>query len=175
MNTSSRFVVATHILVVLTGHRWADGDDYAVKSDFLSESVNTNPVVIRRILGMLRKAGLVISQTGPDGGTRLARKPESITLLRIYKAVEEGSLFHLHYNTPDLTCPVGAHIQDCLAGPLQEAEAALKKSLAGKTLAQVAKEIADRSGLTKLIAMGLTMDQITRHYVTRSGKFVKKS
>ena len=91
MPTSSRFAVAVHVLTLLA---WA-GDE-PLKSDYIAGSVNTNPVVIRRILCALAHAGLVTSQTGAAGGTRLARKAAEITLTEVYRAVEPRAIFALH-------------------------------------------------------------------------------
>ncbi len=174
MNTSSKFVVATHIMAGLAGKRLAYGPMETTKSSFLSRSVNTNPVVIRRILGMLRKAGLVISQTGPDGGSRLALPPEQISLLDIYEAVEEGDIFHLHYNSPDECCPFGANIQGTLCEIMCEATSAMKNILAQKKLRDIAEDIMNRSGITELVAKGYTPDQIQEQFDVKCGKLVKK-
>ena len=174
MNTSSKFIVATHIMATLAGKRIACGPDFATKSEFLSHSVNTNPVVIRRILGSLRKAGLVMSQTGPEGGSRLIDTPEKISLLDIYEAVEEGDLFHLHYNKPNEDCPFGANVQGTLCSIMAEAESAMKAVLAEKTLMDVTQDIMDRSGISKLLAAGYTVAQMQEEFAMKTGKLVKK-
>ena len=66
MNTSSKFVVATHILTALAGRKEYFCEGTVTKSDYLAESVNTNPVVIRRILGMLNQAGLKVERRWRD-------------------------------------------------------------------------------------------------------------
>ena len=75
--------MAVHVLTLMA---WAD--DEPLKSEQVAESVNTNAVVIRRMLCELAESKLVVSQTGSMGGSRLARQPEEITLLEIYQAVE---------------------------------------------------------------------------------------
>lgn len=132
MNTSSRFAVAVHILTLL-----AYGDDHPVTSDFVADSVNTNPVVIRRILGSLRDAKLVSSQTGAGGGWRLARRPDAITLRDAYRAVEAETLFPFSQRQPNPACPVGRTIQQGLEGVFRETEAALDEHLARTTVAQI--------------------------------------
>ncbi|HEX8852924.1 MAG TPA: Rrf2 family transcriptional regulator, partial [Pyrinomonadaceae bacterium] len=82
MSANSRFAVAVHALTLLA---WAGEEP--VKSEYLACSVNTNPVVIRRILCALARAGLVTSQTGASGGSRLARPAAEITLREVYRAV----------------------------------------------------------------------------------------
>ncbi len=139
MNTSSRFVVATHILTALYVGR--ERGIEAMTSDFLADSVNTNPVVIRRLLGQLRKAGLVVSQVGARGGFSLGRSAGSMTLLDVHRAVEEGSLYHFHYREPNQLCPIGCTIQDALRGLFSEAESAVEAVLRSKTLLQMAQEM----------------------------------
>ena len=174
MNTSSKFVVATHVMVAMAAFKLASGKYQVFKSDFISGSVNTNPVVIRRILGLLRKAGLVVSQTGPVGGSKLAKNPETITLLEIHDAVEDSCLFHLHYRDPNQECPIGHNIQDALSGVFADAESAIKKVLAKKTLADIARDIMDRSGISKKLAEGFSFDQLRQDFVFQSGKIIEK-
>lgn len=140
MNASSRFVVATHILAGLHCLRRATGLD-SMTSDTIAESVNTNPVVIRRLLGQLKQAGLVRSHAGAKGGFSLARPTNQIKLLDVYRATEDGPLFHFHYSEPNADCPVGCTIQESMATVCSEAEAALESVLAGRTIASLADEM----------------------------------
>src|SRR5271166_34715 len=96
MSRSSRFVVATHVLSLL-----AFGEGEAMTSEYIAGSVNTNPVVVRRILALLVKAGLVGSQEGAGGGVRLAKPAHSINLRDVYVAVEPDPLFALHPQNPN--------------------------------------------------------------------------
>ena len=146
MNTSSRFVVATHILTALAGRRMFVGEGFPINSDEIADSVNTNPVVIRRILGKLREAGFVETKSGPNGGTVLIKDPQTIKLSEIYSTVEEeGSLFHMHYCTPNSECPVGSHIQESLKDLLHESEAAFLNVLNNRTLYDIGQDIIARS------------------------------
>ena len=95
MTASSRFPAATHILTAL---HWNEGQ--LLSSEQLAVTVNTNPVVIRRVLGMLRKAGLVTTLPGGRGGSKLARSPQQSTLLAGYQAVEDASQVRLHCPSP---------------------------------------------------------------------------
>ena len=148
MNTSSRFVVATHILVALSGNMRILGQSSPLKSDMLADSVNTNPVVIRRILSKLKSANLIDSKSGPNGGSVLLKDPAEITLKDIYCAVEEeGDLFHFHYCDPNQKCPVGLNIKDAMIGTLTEAENATKAVLAKTSLQDLLNDIMQRAGL----------------------------
>lgn len=132
MSTSSRFAVAVHVLTLMA---WSD--DEPVKSEKVAASVNTNPVVIRRILCELAQARLVISQTGSAGGSRLARKPSEITLLDIYQAVESRGVFSLHRQQPSQRCPVGINIETVLGEVLEEVNSAVEHVLTKITIEDV--------------------------------------
>lgn len=140
MAISSRFVVAVHILTLLE-----TGGGKPVTSDWIAGSVNTNPAVVRRLLSMLAKAGLTASQLGTGGGARLARPARDITLLDVYRAVDEGALFSLHHERPNPACPVGHHIQAALEDTLDAAQRALEAELGRETIAGV---------LSKVVACG---------------------
>src|SRR6266487_2303328 len=100
MSTSSRFVVAVHILPLLE----TEGGR-PVTSAYVEGSVNTNPGVIRRLLSMLARAGLVTSQLGAGGGALLAKPARQIRLLDVYRAVESSDVFTLHHSPPQSAVP----------------------------------------------------------------------
>jgi Rrf2 family protein len=144
MQTSSRFAVAIHILALMTA-----ADDEPIKSDQMADSVNTNPVVIRRILCSLSRAELVTSQTGAAGGSRLARKASQISLLDVYRAVEEGGVFALHRQSPNRHCLVGGAIESVLMDVLCEVNMAVEQVLAKTTIGQVFQSVKEKKGRTK--------------------------
>ncbi len=149
MNVNSQFVVATHIMTLLAGHKLYLPEYACANSEMIAESVNTNPVVIRRILSKLKDANLVISKSGPHGGSEIARHPSKIKLNEIYEAVEDGgTLFHMHYGEPNQHCLVGGHIQESLKVTMKKAEESIKKILSKKTLLQIANDILERAGIS---------------------------
>jgi Rrf2 family protein len=107
----------------------------------MAGSVNTNPVFIRRILGLLNRAGLVASQPGVGGGWQLRRDPNEITLLAVYKAVHGGDLIAMHHSQPNPNCLVGRNIQHTLETYFNEAEQAFEEVLAQQTIAQVLQSV----------------------------------
>jgi DNA-binding IscR family transcriptional regulator len=126
---SSRFSVAVHILSLIAI------SSTECTGDFIADSVNTNPVIIRKIMGMLKKAGLVEVRPGV-GGASLLKDPDQITLLDVYRAVdviEDGQLFNIH-DEPNLDCPVGRNIESALRSELMEAQSAMEQRLAQVTL-----------------------------------------
>lgn len=109
MAANSQFSMAVHVLTML-----ARSPEENIKSEYLARSVNTNAVVIRRLLSQLGHADLVVSQTGAAGGTRLAKDPDKVKLADVYKAVSCGEFFALHAKSPNQDCPVGRNIEAVL-------------------------------------------------------------
>lgn len=173
MNTNSKFIVATHILVVLAVKKEHFGVECSTSSELLTESVNTNPVVIRRILGILNKAGLIHSKSGPNGGSVLAHQPGDITLDMIYNAFEnEGSLFHFHYQQPNCSCPVGANIKSALSAILSPVNKLLIEYLSKITLQEIKDDTLKRSGILKYLDAGKSPIEIEE--MISSGKIKLK-
>jgi Rrf2 family protein len=118
---------------------WADEEP--LKSEQVAESVNTNPVVIRRMLCELAESKLVVSQSGAAGGSKLARQPEQITLLDIYQAVESRGVFSLHRHPPSRNCPVGVNIGTVLNDVLDDVDSAVERVLAEITIKDVVRRL----------------------------------
>lgn len=140
MSISSRFAVGVHILTLIEMNK-----DGVSSSEFLAGSVNTNPALIRKIIGMLKKAGLVEVHPG-IAGTKLARELSDITLLDVYKAVDvvqDNELFSVHEN-PNPQCPVGRNIQDSIIPILSTAQIALEKVLGNVTIEDIVKDIQEK-------------------------------
>jgi Rrf2 family protein len=131
-----RFTVAIHVLCLLAAQH-----PQPLTSEVIAGSVNTNPVVIRRILGVLRKAGLVKSQPGVSGGWELVAKPESITLGGLYQIIRPGAVFAMHSQQPNVLCPVGRNIQRGLGVHYQKAQAAMEAELERTSIADVLREV----------------------------------
>lgn len=137
MQISSRFTLAIHIFACIDTF----GSEYKVTSDFLAGSTNVNPVIIRKILGQLKGAGLIEVARG-TGGTTVTKPFDEITFLDIYNAVEcveNGELFHFHEN-PSTNCPVGRNIHHILDDKLLRVQNALEKELASITLADIKRD-----------------------------------
>lgn len=135
MAANSRLTIAVHALawMALAQRR----GKALLTSDQVAASVNTNPVIIRRGLGNLRRAGLVDVRHGAGAGWSLARAPEEITLLDVYEAVEHNPLFSLHRTEPNLECPVGRGIRPALGDVYHGAEQALRRELRSTSIADV--------------------------------------
>ena len=128
--------MAVHVLVLLAKNSGENS-----KSEYIGESVNTNAVVIRRLLCQLATAKLVVSQTGASGGTRLAKPAAEISLNEIYQAVSTGEVFALHRQKPNQDCPVGKNIESVLCNLQKQIDQAIEEKLSQKTLQSVLKII----------------------------------
>ena len=140
MAKKCRFAVAVHVATLL-----ALSGDQPATSEWIAGSVNTNPVVVRRILSALAKAGIVRSLRGINGGSVLAQSPDAITLLDISLAVDEAKPPPLHHQMPNQNCPVGRGIQPVLTKVLGQVNVAADHVLATLTLAQIVADVNDQA------------------------------
>lgn len=136
MTGNSRFAVSVHILAYLAFRK-----DVAVPSAEIASSVDTNPVVIRRLLAGLVKAGLVSAHKGATGGFTLARPPAEISLLAIYHAVEPHPSHGMNRFAPNHRCPVGARIEQILENVFTKAQTAMEAELGRVSLADVEQQL----------------------------------
>ncbi|SER63172.1 DNA-binding transcriptional regulator, IscR family [Gracilibacillus ureilyticus] len=137
MSISSRFSVAIHILALLEINK-----EGVCTSEYLAGSINTNPVVVRKIVGMLKKANLVEVRPG-IAGTELVKELSEVTLFDVYKAVNvvnEKELFSIHDN-PNPECPVGRNIQDTIEPFFIAAQVAMEEVLKSHTLKNIVQDI----------------------------------
>ena len=134
MQISSRFTVALHIFTCVETFK----DDCKVTSDFLASSINTNPVIIRKILSQLKNAGLITVARG-TGGITPTRPITEITFYDVYQAiepVENGDLFHFH-EAPNPECPVGRNIHSLLDDKLKAIQGAMEAEMKKYTVADL--------------------------------------
>ncbi|MBB4636867.1 Rrf2 family transcriptional regulator [Longimicrobium terrae] len=142
MAATTRFAIAVHAATALAHRAQREGTAW-VGSPALAESIGTNPVVVRRIVMSLAGAGLIESQPGRGGGSRLARPAKAITLADIYRAVEGGNSPVLAHN-PNPTnpgCAVSCSMHDALAPVFTEVDAAVESALDRTTLADVVARV----------------------------------
>lgn len=138
---SSRSAVAIHALVMLANRRGG-----SLTSAEIADSLDSNPVLVRRILGLLRDADLVWATEGRGGGWSLARAPRDITLYDAYAAVEEGQVFSRHPHPPSAACEIGRTIGDLLDVEFQDAERALEARLRRTTIASLLHRVLAPTG-----------------------------
>ena len=139
MQVSVRFTAAIHTLLCIKHFE----KDHRVTSEFISGSTGVNAVIIRKVLLQLQKAELVETAAGV-GGSHLARPANKITLLDVYKAVNDGEsgqvVFNFHPN-PNPKCPIGGSIHKLLDPVLENAQKAMERELAKTTIDELDKKV----------------------------------
>lgn len=168
MKTSCRFAMAVHVLALLAYRRGKP-----LCSELVAHSVNTNPVVIRRLLRALQKAGLVQTRKGAGFGSKLNRPPGRIDLAQVFRALDCDLPFARPRRMPNEACIVGKGIGRTLDGIFGSARQAFERDLSRTTLAEVVAALtssgADTTGRRKREVEGAQMREFRRRIV-RSAK-----
>lgn len=128
---NGRFAISLHILTLLCKSK---GE--VLSSDYIAGSININPVLVRKEIIQLRKAGYVESKEGKNGGCFLLKRAEEINLADLFKMVYKEPVLSLAKNTPNPNCPVGKAINFNLNELYEEVEQAMLNKLAKTNLAQ---------------------------------------
>jgi Rrf2 family protein len=131
MAANTRFATGVHAMVLLA----AEPDGLQTSED-VAGKLSINPVVIRRVFSLLHQAGLLESQKGPHGGSKLARSAKAITLADIYQALDGGALFH----TASFSGPHTAKLGSVLNRVFESVEGALREELSKTSLNELAKK-----------------------------------
>lgn len=109
-------------------------------SESLAAVMQTNPVVLRRLMGGLRDAGFVVAAKGHGGGWVMSCDMERITLGDVHQALGAPALVSLGFREDRPACLVAQAVNDALAGAAQEAEALLLKRFGTVTLATLSAD-----------------------------------
>ncbi|MEM6385619.1 MAG: Rrf2 family transcriptional regulator [Pseudomonadota bacterium] len=131
MKRNSRLSLALHTL----SHMAGDPARVRTSAD-IADHAGTNPVVVRRVLGRLREAGLLLSEKGHAGGWRLARQPETITLADVYVALDESLVTSEPDDVP-CECSVEHALHRRVTSVMQEIEQSLIARLSETTISEV--------------------------------------
>jgi Rrf2 family protein len=133
--TNQQFGFAVHILAVLA---YSKG---IIDSRTIAASVNTNPVVVRRLLLALRRAGLVETCCGKYGGAMLAKAPRQISLLEVYDAVDPRPAIAISKRKAFNKCPVSCSMKAIMAEVSAGADRAMRSHLRAMSLSQLLRRI----------------------------------
>ncbi|MEP6937163.1 MAG: Rrf2 family transcriptional regulator [Chthoniobacterales bacterium] len=132
---NQQFTFAVHIMAALA---FSGG---IIDSQTLAQSVNTNPVVVRRLLLALRRAGLVETFSGKYGGARLRKLAGAISLRDIYDAVEPRPVIAVSQRKAWRHCPVSCRMHAIMTSVAESAEDAMRAHLADVTLKKLVRQI----------------------------------
>ena len=147
MKRDSRLSAVLHALLHMAQHRGP------MTSAELGRCLGTNPVVVRRTMGLLREAGLVAAGRGHAGGWIIKADLATVTLRDLHEALGEPALFAVGHRSESPACLVEQVVNAALDDAFDEAEALLMERFASVSLAQLAKEFARRHKACKRSAM----------------------
>lgn len=133
---NQQFAFAVHTLTALSVNKQG-----AMTSDQIAKSVNTNPVVIRRLLAKLSKNALVETQLGKNGGVKLKKKPQDITLKDIYMAINDKKLISENENAANKKCPISCKMKTLMKDIIDNSEKATLKYLSTIKLSELSEQI----------------------------------
>ena len=131
---NGRFAIAIHILTLLHLSK-----EELLVSDYIAGSININAALVRKEIAELRKAGLVDSREGKNGGFFLAKNANAINLADLFKIIYPENIFSLAKNTPNPNCPIGRQMNKHLENLYADAELSLLEKLKGHTLQDFCK------------------------------------
>jgi DNA-binding IscR family transcriptional regulator len=129
-----------------------------VTSEVLAKAIDTNPVVVRRIMAGLRDQGYVRSEKGHGGGWTLACDLSKVTLRDIYTALGSPSILAMGNRTETPGCLVEQAVNAALGQAFEDAEALLLARFREVTLAMLSADVHER-----LIARGESHDLENTH------------
>ena len=135
MKDNSRFVIAIHTLTLLAEKA------ESLPSSFIALSAGVNAVTVRKVVGQLRHHGFVVTMTGSNGGTSLAKPPSDINLRDVYMAVRDDSPFGAYPDSPSTECTVGRNLKGALENLLDEAVQNMITTLGTITIADVLQAV----------------------------------
>lgn len=136
MKVSTRFSDSIHILAFI--HIFQG--KAPLTSDNIASSIETSPVMVRRLMSELKKGGLLETRHGA-ADPKITRPLDQISLLDIYLTIEKDKpLFEIDHDT-NPECPVGGNIQPTLEQFYSEAETAAKAKLNQISLADIVNTI----------------------------------
>ena len=133
---NQQFATAVHVLTALAFHKKS-----LMSSEVLAQSVNTNPVVIRRLLSQLTKAHLVSTTRGKAGGVKLAQEPYAITLKDVYLALSPSDPMAPRDKAAMKECPVSCSMFSIMTHVSEGTQKATMKYLESQKLSDLIKKI----------------------------------
>lgn len=133
---NQQFTFAVHIMTAL-----AFSPEQVIGSQTLAASINTNPVVVRRLLLALRRARLIETFAGKHGGARLRKRPNQVSLVEIYDAVECRPVIIVNERKASKRCHVSCNMKSIMSCVAEGTEQAVRKHLRAITLTQLVRQV----------------------------------
>ena len=132
---NTRFSTAIHIMTLL-----AKFPEEWLTSDYIAGSINLNPVIIRKEIGSLKEASLIMVKKGKEGGAKLAKDASQISLAEIYRAVKNSEVLGKKNQDLNPYCMVGKNINNHLEDLYSETNEVMVKFLSKKSLQEFSNQ-----------------------------------
>lgn len=142
---TAEFIVAAHALVFLN-HKQA-----VLSSEVIAENVCTNPARVRKVLSKLKKAQLIETKSGAEGGYAFVKNPEQVTLRDVFDAVG-GAVLEVKWRSgdPEMDCQVAAGMAPVMDDIFASVNTACKEALAKTTIAEIDHRLFPKEGGTTI-------------------------
>ena len=133
---TSEFTISVHALVLLNRKQTT------VSSEVIAENVCTNPARIRKVMARLKKAGLVETKEGLDGGYHFIQNPASVTLKMVAEALDESFVSaSWRSGAPNMKCLIASGMNDVLSQIYENLNECCRNYLDGITIADIDGQI----------------------------------
>ncbi len=133
---NQQFAIALHIMTSLA---YKQGEK--AHSDELAKSLRSHPVVVRRLLTCLSRAGLIQTSRGKMGGSEIVRKLQQISLAEIYAAVTKKSLLNKTDKPIFKECPVSCSMVKIIDTVVTGVDSAIDSHLKKIKLSDIIKKV----------------------------------
>jgi len=127
------FGLALQALVILSKERVQTCPSAELASHLQSEAT-----LLRRILAVLAREGILETREGRDGGYRMRKDPHTVTLAEVYSALQVGDPLCFGIKETTGTHPFGLEMNAAFQELTQEMDNSLKEVLARHTIADLA-------------------------------------
>lgn len=140
---TGEFIVAAHSVVFLDHHRCCK------TSEEIAENVCTNPARVRKVMGKLKKAGLIVTREGAaHGGYEFRLDAEKVTLLQIFEAVDTAVVSPpWKTGSPDLPCLIASGMEGVMKDVFSRMDDECRKELASITVADLSRRLIGKHDL----------------------------
>lgn len=129
---TGEYAIAVHALVFLN-HK-----NTLLSSEVIAKNVCTNPARIRKIMSMLKKAGIVATKEGLDGGYYILKKPSDITLKDIGEAIQIDYVSSSWKpGNQEMSCLIASGMANIMDGIYQELNDICREKLGGITVRDI--------------------------------------
>lgn len=133
---TSEFTVAVHALVFLN-HK-----QKLMSSEMVAENVCTNPARVRKVLSKLKKANLVETREGLEGGYRFARDAGGVNLCMVADALEvEFVSASWKSGNPHMACLIASGMDAVMTNLYRQMDASCRERLEEITIADLDRQI----------------------------------